>query len=138
VPLNYFFEKPFQNWTRSSSSILGSAIFHLDYTADIDRVRRRFDDIVKSSPLWDGNVANLQVVGITEHGVEIRALASARDSSLSWDLRCELREKILDFLRRDYPEALPHLRADLWEQTPRREQKGLNAESNRAEKTAEP
>ncbi|HEY0283709.1 MAG TPA: mechanosensitive ion channel domain-containing protein, partial [Rhizomicrobium sp.] len=69
VPLSYFLEHPFQNWTRTSSSILGSAIFHLDYTADIGRIRARFEEIVKAAKQWDGRVANMQVTDISERSI---------------------------------------------------------------------
>ncbi|MDE2110535.1 MAG: mechanosensitive ion channel family protein [Alphaproteobacteria bacterium] len=119
VPLSYFLENPFQNWTRVSSSILGSAFFYLDYTAQIDRVRAKLEEIVKASKSWDGNVVNMQVTSISERTVEVRALMSARSSSLSWDLRCEVREKLLTYLRQEHPEALPRWRADVSEIQPR-------------------
>jgi small-conductance mechanosensitive channel len=123
VPLSYFLEKPFQNWTRVSSSILGSVFFYLDYTAEIERLRTKFEEIVKASKLWDGNVISMQVTNISERTVEVRALMSARNSSLSWDLRCEVREKLLGFLQKDYPEALPRWRADI-SQMPQHRQAG--------------
>jgi small-conductance mechanosensitive channel len=112
VPLSYFLETPFENWTRVSSAIIGSIFFYLDYTADLDRIRRKFDEIVKSSTLWDGRVANMQVSNISEHTIEVRALASARNASASWDLRCEIREKLLVYLQKEYPQVLPRLRAE--------------------------
>jgi small-conductance mechanosensitive channel len=111
VPLSYFLEKPFQNWTRVSSSIVGSVFFYLDHTAQIEPIREKLNEILKESKNWDGRVVNLQVTNSTDHAVEIRILASSRNSSLSWDLRCELREKLLAFLQKEYPEVLPRLRA---------------------------
>ena len=113
VPLSYFLENPFQNWTRSSSSILGYSMFYLDYTADVGRIRTKFEEITKESKSWDGRVVNMQVTDITERCMEVRALVSARNSSMAWDIRCEIREKLLAFLREEYPEALPRWRADI-------------------------
>jgi small-conductance mechanosensitive channel len=110
VPLGYVLENPIQNWTRTSSALIGSALFYLDHTAEIGRIRAHFEELLKQSKRWDGNVANLQVTNMTERTVEVRALMSARNASLVWDLRCEIREKLLDFLHTEYPEALPRWR----------------------------
>lgn len=113
VPLSYFIEKPFQNWTRENASIIGSVFLHADYTVPVDRVREKLKDIAKGSPLWDGQVVNLQVTDATQETVELRALVSARTSPSAWDLRCEVREKLIAFLQEELPSSLPHVRASL-------------------------
>jgi small-conductance mechanosensitive channel len=113
VPLSYFMEKPFQNWTRETASIIGSVIIHADYSVPVARVREKLEAIVKESDLWDGAVVNLQVTGASERSIELRALVSARTSPQAWDLRCEVREKLIAFLQEEYPRALPRDRADL-------------------------
>jgi small-conductance mechanosensitive channel len=107
VPLAYFIEKPFQNWTRDGSSLLGAVMLHVDYTADVPRIRRRLTEIVRESQLWDRAVVNLQVTETHPKSMELRALVSARNASAAWDLRCEVREKLVTFLQQEMPEALP-------------------------------
>lgn len=113
VPLSYFMEKPFQNWTRDTAALIGSVFIHADYTVPVARVREKLEEIVKASKLWDGSVVNLQVTDARQDTVELRALVSARTSPQAWDLRCEVREKLIAFLQEEYPQALPRMRADL-------------------------
>jgi small-conductance mechanosensitive channel len=113
VPITYFIEKPFQNWTRITSDLLGTVYLYLDYTIPIQVVRNEFDRILKKSDHWDGKVNVVQVTNATDKTVEVRALMSASDSSSAWTLRCEVREKLIDFLQKNYPQHLPRLRAEL-------------------------
>lgn len=113
VPLSYFIQQPFQNWTRVTADLLGTVFFYVDYTAPIEEIRQELHRILQGSKKWDGKVWNLQVTNTTEHTVELRALVSAADSSLAWDLRCEVREKLLEFIQRKYPECLPKARAQV-------------------------
>jgi len=113
VPLSYFIEKPFQNWTRSRADLLGTVFIYADYTVPVDAIREELRRIVASSKLWDGKVCGLQVTNATERTVELRALASAVDASNAWDLRCEIREKLIAFVQKNFPESLPRLRADV-------------------------
>src|SRR5258708_1486957 len=113
VPLAYFIERPFQNWTRDAASLIGSIILHVDYAADVPRIRKRLEQAVKESKLWDGAIGNLQVVDTNARTMELRALVSARNAPQAWDLRCEIREKLVAFLQKDMPEALPRERADI-------------------------
>ena len=115
VPVTYFIEKPFQNWTRVSAEILGTVFLYVDYTVPIDSVREELARVLKESPSWDGKVCVLQVTNTTERSVELRALMSAEDASAAWTLRCEVREKLLEFIRTKYPQALPKLRAELYQ-----------------------
>lgn len=113
VPLSYFIERPFQNWTRDTASLIGVIALHVDYRADVPRIRRWLEGAVKESKLWDGAVVNLQVIDADSRTIELRALVSARNAPQSWDLRCEMREKLIAFIRDEMPEALPRERAIL-------------------------
>lgn len=110
VPIGYFLEKPFQNWTRSSSDLLGTVVIYADYTIPVKEIRNELTNILKNSPLWDKKVDVLQVTDMNEKAVELRALMSAEDSSILWNLRCEVREKLLEFLQKKFPECLPRVR----------------------------
>ncbi len=113
LPLSYFLEKPFQNWTRETSSLIGSVFLYVDYSVPVEAVRQALTEIARASPLWDGKVVNLQVSDAKEWAVELRALVSARNAPQTWDLRCEVREKLVAFLQREYPHALPTARVAL-------------------------
>jgi small-conductance mechanosensitive channel len=113
VPLTYFIEKPFQNWTRETSALLGSAFIYVDYRAPVERIRRKLKEIVSQSANWDGNVVVLQVTDVKETTIELRCLAGAPSAGAAFDLRCEMREKLIDFLQREHPEALPHRRLEV-------------------------
>jgi small-conductance mechanosensitive channel len=99
VPLSYFIEKPFQNWTYEGAAQIGSVLLRVGPSVSVDRLRRKLDEIVHQSALWDGEVARLEVTDITIDAVELRALVSARTPTQSWNLRCEVREKLLEFLQ---------------------------------------
>ena len=110
VPLSYFIEKPFQNWTHEGTAILGSVLLYLDYTAPIDRIRAKATEIVEASKLWDRKVIGVQVTDAKPQCIEVRVLVSARDAGAAFDLRCEVREKLIAFLRDECPDALPRSR----------------------------
>jgi len=107
VPLTYFIEKPFQNWTRDSSALIGSAFFYLDYRAPVAAIRDKLTEIAKASKNWNGQVVNLQVTDMKTNVIELRALMSANSAGQAFDLRCEVREKMIAFLQAEYPESLP-------------------------------
>lgn len=113
VPLSYFIEKPFQNWTRENSSLIGSAFLYVDYRAPVGVIRDKLTEIVKASKNWDGGVVNLQVTDAKESTIELRCLMSARSAGQAFDLRCEVREKLVDFLQRHHAEALPRQRSEV-------------------------
>ncbi|MBU1332590.1 MAG: mechanosensitive ion channel family protein [Gammaproteobacteria bacterium] len=114
VPLQWFIENPFQNWTRSSASILGSVFFWVDYGLPLDPLRAELQRLCESVPqLWDGRVCVLQVTEAGERAIQLRVLASSPDSSRNWDLRCYLRENLINFIGNQYPDALPRVRASL-------------------------
>jgi small-conductance mechanosensitive channel len=116
VPITYFIEKPFQNWTRVTADLLGSVFLYVDYTVRIEAIREELQRILKESQLWDGKVCVLQVTNTSERTVELRALMSAADASTAWSLRCEVREKLVAFIQKNYPHALPKLRAEFEKQ----------------------
>lgn len=113
VPLSYFIEQPFQNWTRTSAELLGSVYLYVDYTIPVDEVRQELTRILKSTDKWLGKVNVLQVSDAKEHTVELRALMDAPDSGSAWDLRCYVRENLIKFLQERYPHSLPTMRAEL-------------------------
>ena len=113
VPITFFIEKPFQNWTRVNADILGTVFIYVDYIVPIESVRAELHRILQESELWDGKVCVLQVTNTSERTVELRALMSATDASTAWSLRCHVREKLIDFVQKNYPEALPKLRTEL-------------------------
>jgi small-conductance mechanosensitive channel len=115
LPLSYFLDHPFQNWTRTSAQILGNTILYADYTVPMDALRAELRRICESTKLWRGQVCVLQASDATEHTVQLRALMDARNSSDSWDLRCLVREGLIDFLQKNYPQSLPRYRGEFAE-----------------------
>ncbi|GGF11954.1 mechanosensitive ion channel family protein [Hymenobacter cavernae] len=111
LPLNYFMEKPFQNWTRTTSQLLGTVFLYADYTLPVEEVRAELKRIVEQEPLWDRRVCVLQVTDSKERTMELRALVSAADSSRTFDLRCIVREKLVAFIQQQFPESLPKTRS---------------------------
>ena len=112
VPLSYFIEQPFQNWTRKTGDIMGTAFLYVDYAVPVEPLRAELTRIVSQSPLWDGKVCGLQVTNLSERTMELRCLVSSAGSAENFDLRCEVREKMIEFLRINYPHALPMLRLE--------------------------
>ena len=113
APLSQFIEQPFQNWTRESAAIIGQVTWHLDYAAPVEAMRAKLDELLEGSPHWDRRVANLQVTEALERTIVVRALMSARNSPTAWDLRCEVREKMIAWLAAEHPRSLPRLRAEV-------------------------
>jgi len=113
VPLSYFLNHPFQNWTRTSAHLLANALFYADYTVPVEELRKELRRICEATPLWKGQVCVLQASDCTEHTVQLRALMDARNSSDAWDLRCLVREKLLEYLQKNHPESLPRFRGEL-------------------------
>jgi len=114
LPISYFIEKPFQNWTRKSAEIMGTVYIYADYKIPVDEVRKELHRLLKESPLWDGKVWGLQVTGANSQTVELRALMSSEDASKNWDLRCYIREKLISFIAQRYPQYLPRTRVELY------------------------
>lgn len=113
LPIQYFIEKPFQNWTRTTAEILGIVFIYTDYSMPISPLRAELTRILQNHPLWDGQVDVLQVTDIREQTIEIRALMSCRNSGEAWDLRCHVREKLIHFIQMHYPAALSKNRLEI-------------------------
>jgi small-conductance mechanosensitive channel len=113
VPLGYFIEKPFQNWTRASAQLLGSVFLWVDYTMPVDELRKALKEIIEPNPLWDKRFWNLQVTDSTEKTMQIRVLATSADSSKGWALRCDIREKLIAYIQKHHPQSLPRFRAEI-------------------------
>jgi small-conductance mechanosensitive channel len=118
LPINYFIEKPFQNWTRTTSEMMGTVLLYLDYSVPLEPLREEFKRLLEASPLWDKRVSAVQVTNATDKDVEIRLLVSAANSGDTFDLRCYIRENLLLFIREKYPESLPKTRMELRERRP--------------------
>ncbi len=114
LPTTYFMDKPFENWTRNSADIFGTVFLYTDYLIPVDKLREELDRILKTTELWDGNVSNLQVTDAKEHTLELRIMVSAIDSPTAWDLRVYVREKMIEFLQKNYPQHLPRTRVELY------------------------
>lgn len=110
LPLSYFIEKPFQNWTHTSADLLGTVMLYADYTLPVEELRAELHRILASTDLWDGKAWGLQVTDLTERTVQVRALMSATNASKVWDLRCLVRERLIKYLQEAYPQCLPRHR----------------------------
>jgi len=113
VPLSYFIEKPFQNWSREGTELIGTVMLYADYTAPVAVLRNKLTEILQASPLWDRKVASLQVTDLRDNTMEIRMLVSASTAGRVFDLRCELREKMVEYLQAAHPSALPRWRGEI-------------------------
>jgi len=110
VPLQWFIENPFENWTRTSSQLLGTVLLWIDFRAALEPLRAELTRLCKAAPEWDGRLALLQVTDANERAMQVRALVSAADSGRRWDLCCRVREGLISFIAREQPDCLPRLR----------------------------
>lgn len=113
VPISHFIEKPFQNWTRESAQLTGIVFLYCDYRIPVQALRNELKRILESTDLWDGRVSALQVTNATQESVELRVLCSANNAPQTWDLRCYVREKLIEFMRQRFPDSLPQKRIEL-------------------------
>jgi len=113
VPLQWFIENPFQNWSRNTADMMGTVYLWLDYAIPVEPLREEFGRLLRQAPQWDGKTETVQVTDSSEQALQIRFLMSATDSSRAWDLRCSVREGLVAFVQRRYPEYLPRVRARL-------------------------
>jgi len=113
LPITYFVEMPYQNWTRSESSIIGAVLLHLDYDVPVERLREKAREIVENDPLWTGETFVVQVTDTLPDCLVVRVLVSAPDASTAFDLRCHVREALIQFLRDEFPQSLPQTRVQL-------------------------
>lgn len=112
LPVNYFLEKPFQNWTRTNADITGSIFLYLDYSFPVERIRDVLPGMLKGNTDWDGRTWNVQVTNTSERNKEVRVLLSSADSSKNWDLRTDIREKLIDFINENYPNTFVQIRVN--------------------------
>ena len=110
LPISWFLEKPFQNWTRSAANIIGTVFIYVDYGFPVESIRTTLPEILQDNPNWDKRVVNVQVTNVTEKYKEVRILVSSSDSSKNWDLRTEIREKLIDFINEKYPDTFAKIR----------------------------
>ena len=113
LPLSYFIEKPFQNWTRRTADLLGTVFIYTDYTVPVDILRAELLKVLQGTKLWDGKVWGLQVTDASAQTLELRALVSAANSDHLWDLRCLVREELIKLLQTRFPQVLPRTRVEL-------------------------
>lgn len=113
VPLQWFIENPFQNWSRNDTELTGPVFLHVDYSMPIEPLRTEYDRLLRQSPQWNGNTATVQVTDAGDTNMEVRLLMSAKDSSGLWDLRCAIREGMITFIQEQFPDQLPRVRARL-------------------------
>ncbi|WP_175578815.1 mechanosensitive ion channel family protein [Chimaeribacter coloradensis] len=113
LPITYFTEKPFQNWTRNDAQILGSVFLYVDYSMPLDPLRKHFEKVLSETTLWDQQTQVLQVTDTNDKTMTIRLLMTAQNSPTAWDLRCYVRERMIEFIQQNYPQSLPHVRATL-------------------------
>jgi small-conductance mechanosensitive channel len=121
IPLSWFLQNPFQNWTRTSADLLGHCFIYVDYTVPVEPLRQELKRILESTKLWAGKVCVLQVSDFMQNVMQLRALMDARNSGDAWDLRCYVREHLIEFIRKNYPGGLPRYRGEL----------DMNSEENR-------
>ncbi len=112
VPITYFLDNAFQNWTRSSAQILGTVHLFVDYSVPVEELRVELKRILGESPLFDGRAWGLQVTDASDRTIKLRALMSAEDASKLWDLRCHVREAMIHYLQAHHPESLPRIRLE--------------------------
>ncbi|MBL4675151.1 MAG: mechanosensitive ion channel [Mucilaginibacter sp.] len=113
LPINYFIEKPFQNWTRTTSQLLGTVFLYVDYEVPTDVLRTELARLLDATPLWDKRVGIIQVTDVKPSTIELRVLVSARNSSIAFDLRCYIRENLIKYLQQNYPSSLPKNRIEI-------------------------
>lgn len=113
LPLQWFIDHPFQNWTRHSSHLIGSVFWWVDYRMPLQPIRDEIKRVCEAAPEWDGRLAMLQVTDSNERAIQLRALVTAPDAPQTWDLRCRVREAVIDMIQRDYPAYLPRLRTEM-------------------------
>ncbi|MDZ7894967.1 MAG: mechanosensitive ion channel family protein [Sphingobium sp.] len=106
VPVSKFLEQSFQNWTRETSQILGSVFWYVDPACDMARLRAKVHEVIEANGKWDRRFRNMQVTDSKAEAIEVRALMTAKDASTAFDLRCDVREAVLQFLREEMPEAI--------------------------------
>ena len=127
VPISHFIEKPFQNWTRESAALIGTVFLYCDYRIPVQALRDELKRILESTDLWNGRVWALQVTDATQESVELRVLCSADDAPRTWDLRCYVREKLIQFIRQRFPDSLPQKRIEVTSNNSKQDKRGVRS-----------
>lgn len=122
LPITYFVETPFENWTRSDATIIGAIFLYLDYTIPVDKIREKARELAENDPLWTGDTFAVQVTDTQPTCIVIRVLVSAPDAPSAFDLRCHMREHLIAFIRDEYPQSLPQTRLMLAEELKMKEE----------------
>jgi small-conductance mechanosensitive channel len=112
VPISYFLEKPFENWTRITPEVIGKVYLHVDYTLPIEEIRKEFLRLVHASHSWDKRSCNLIISDTSERAMQIRGSMSARNSDDAYDLECYIREQLITYIQKKHPACLPKIRMD--------------------------
>ena len=112
VPVHKFLDETFQNWTRQDSQLLGTVFLQLDPMADVEKVRAKYEETIKANPLWDERVQVVQLTDTAPDYIEVRLLMSAKDAGTAFDLRCQIREAMMAFIRDEMPEAIARRRVE--------------------------
>lgn len=113
VPSSYFIDKPYENWTHPTRDLIGIVFLYTDYNVEIEKLRIELQLILHTTPLWDGKVGKIEVTDLTERAMQSRILASARNAGDVWQLRCYVREKLVEYLYKNFPQSLPKMHADI-------------------------
>ncbi|HEY1180256.1 MAG TPA: mechanosensitive ion channel domain-containing protein [Phytomonospora sp.] len=113
LPTTFFTENPYHTWTRSTVDILGTVELDVDFTLPLEPVREELQRLARECEYWDGDTANLQVTDAVHGRMRLRAVVSAADGSVVWDLRCHVREGLVNWIRDNHPASLPKTRAEL-------------------------
>jgi len=112
VPVHKFLDETFQNWTRQDSQLLGTVFLQLDPMADVEKLRAKYEETIKANPLWDERVQVVQLTDTAPDYIEVRLLMSAKDAGTAFDLRCQIREAMMAFIRDEMPEAIARRRVE--------------------------
>jgi len=110
LPVTWFLEKPFQNWTRTNAKITGTVFIYVDYSFNPEIIRDILPDMLKDNPDWDHRFWNVQVTKVTERFKEIRILLTSNDASKNWDLKAKITEDLIDFINNNYPDTFAKIR----------------------------
>jgi len=130
VPLNYFIQQPFYNWTRQAGANIGSVMLYLDYSAPIERIRAKAIELAGQTKQPGGKLVNVQVTNSNSEAIELRVLVTAASVGDTSNLCAELRERLIVFLQSECPQALPRRRHEISELPVRKGGKGANTASD--------
>lgn len=133
VPLNYFLDNVFQNWTRTDSELLGTVFLYTDYTLPVQAIRDELDKVLDTNENWDGRVKAVQVTDAKADHMEVRILVSARNAGSAFDLRCAVREHMIAYIQEHYPASLPRTRISM-ETIPEEESSNRGAKARAADR----